>query len=104
MYLSGRTQASAFSALRRRVGRLVTSNYDIADRCNLRCEGCLFFAGDDYKQYRVNEDAACWDAFFRAERERGVNFGYFAGVRACVESQSRIARDFLRSRARSSLS
>lgn len=76
---------SRYLALRRRVGRLVTSNYDIADRCNLRCEGCLFFAGDDYKQYRAADDLAVWRDFFRGERDRGVNFGYFAGAEPSLE-------------------
>jgi hypothetical protein len=67
------------------VGRLVTSNYDLASRCNLHCEGCLFFAGDDYKQYAEVTDPGAWRAFFRSERARGVNFGYFAGAEPSME-------------------
>lgn len=76
---------SAFAHLRKRVGRLVTSNYDIADRCNLHCEGCLFFAGNDYKKYRATNDLGLWRAFFQSERARGVNFGYFAGAEPSLE-------------------
>jgi hypothetical protein len=79
------TTGGDFARLRRRIGRLVTSNYDISDRCNLRCEGCLFFAGDDYKRYRPETDLNRWRAFFRSEAERGVNFGYFAGAEPSLE-------------------
>lgn len=87
---------SAFAVLRRRVGRLVTSNYDLAARCNLHCEGCLFFAGDDYKQYREVTDPEAWRAFFRSERDRGVNFGYFAGAEPSLElARLRIADEYI---------
>lgn len=85
MVESGGVTVRDFARMRRRIGRLVTSNYDISDRCNLRCEGCLFFAGDDYKNYRPETDLARWDAFFRLEAERGVNFGYFAGAEPSLE-------------------
>lgn len=39
--------AARYESLRRAVGRLRTSNYDISRTCNLRCEGCLFFSGAD---------------------------------------------------------
>lgn len=71
--------------LRRRVGRLVGSNYDISDRCNLHCEGCLFFAGDDYKNFTPDQDVRKWGAFFQSERDRGVNFGYIAGAEPSLE-------------------
>lgn len=77
--------ARDFARMRRRIGRLVTSNYDISDRCNLRCEGCLFFGGDDYKNYRAETDIERWRDFFRSEAERGVNFGYFAGAEPSLE-------------------
>ena len=87
---------SAFRYLRRHVGRLVTSNYDLADRCNLQCEGCLFFAGDDYKGRRNENDLGRWRSFFRSERERGVNFGYFAGAEPSLELERlRIADEFI---------
>jgi hypothetical protein len=76
---------TAFLDLRKQIGRLVTSNYDITDRCNLRCEGCLFFAGDDYKKYRSSGDIETWQKFFRSENERGINFGYFAGAEPSLE-------------------
>lgn len=65
--------------LHQKIGILVSSNYDVADECNLSCEGCLYFAGLDYKK-REPVNAAAWDSFFSKEAERGVNFGYFAGA------------------------
>src|SRR5579875_2703375 len=96
MSAPGERGETAFRHLRRHVGRLVTSNYDLTDRCNLQCEGCLFFAGDDYKRYRKENDLGRWREFFRAERERGVNFGYFAGAEPSLEIERlRIADAFI---------
>lgn len=69
-----------YQELRARVGRLVPSNYDISDTCNLRCEGCLFFDGADRLGHDDAADDAAWDAFFAAEGARGVNFAYLAGA------------------------
>lgn len=74
-----------FRALRGRISRLVSSNYDISDRCNLKCEGCLFFEGDDYLRYKDSHDDRAWDDFFAAEAARGVNFAYIAGAEPALE-------------------
>jgi len=93
---SGAVTVRDFARMRRHIGRLVTSNYDISDRCNLRCEGCLFFAGDDYKAYRPQTDIEQWRAFFQSEAERGVNFGYFAGAEPSLELERlRAAHEFI---------
>ncbi len=78
--LEDRKLADRYRALRRRVGRLVGSNYDLSNRCNLRCEGCLFFEGDDPARLREAGSDEEWDRFFAAEAARGVNWGYFAGA------------------------
>lgn len=71
---------SRYRALRRAVGRLVSSNYDISSLCNLKCEGCLFFSGDDYLRYPDDKPPSAWDVFFEEEAQRGVNFAYIAGA------------------------
>jgi len=48
----------------RRILRQV-SNVDVTSRCNLRCEGCFYFEGDDYKQATEEEDLAALAGFFR---------------------------------------
>lgn len=55
-------------------------NYDLTSRCNLFCEGCFYFEGEDYKQAREVMDAARWDEFFRDQAASGVTFGFFAGA------------------------
>jgi len=76
-----RSQASRrYGELRARVGRIVPSNYDISDICNLRCEGCLFFDGADRLGHIDAADDAAWDSFFAQEAARGVNFAYIAGA------------------------
>jgi len=69
-----------YGEIRARVGRLVPSNYDISDTCNLRCEGCLFFDGADRHGHDDAADDAAWDRFFAEEAARGVNFAYIAGA------------------------
>src|SRR5690606_25585328 len=66
--------------LRRLSAHLAGSNYDVSRVCNLRCEGCLFFEGDDFQSHADDRSDAEWDAFFAAEAARGVNFPYFAGA------------------------
>lgn len=56
------------------------SQYDITSVCNLTCEGCLFFSGDDYLGHRDVADLQHIDTFFSGERARGVRYGYFGGA------------------------
>ncbi|MCA1749460.1 MAG: hypothetical protein ABR601_00580 [Parasphingopyxis sp.] len=63
-----------------RLQRFQGSNYDVTNRCNLRCEGCLFFAGDDYLDHDDDPDLVAWDRLFADEAARGVNFAYLAGA------------------------
>lgn len=55
-------------------------NYDLTSRCNLFCEGCFYFEGDDYKRAREVSDVAEWEKFFRDQAAAGVTFGFFAGA------------------------
>lgn len=59
---------------------LLASNYDITKKCNLSCEGCLFFDGEDYLAHHDNVSLEEWELFFQKEKSRGVNFPYFAGA------------------------
>jgi MoaA/NifB/PqqE/SkfB family radical SAM enzyme len=70
---------------RRHASGIVASNYDIARRCNLRCEGCLFFEGTDYRAHPDDKTEAEWEAFFAAERQRGVNFVYLGGAEPALK-------------------
>lgn len=56
------------------------SQYDLTSVCNLTCEGCLFFSGDDYLGHKDVTDLQRIEAFFAGEGARGVRFGYFAGA------------------------
>ena len=73
----------------RRVARY-SNNYDITSHCNLFCEGCYYFEGDDYKSAKEEHDLAKWQTLFRAESDRGVTFANFVGAEPSLE-QKRIA-------------
>jgi MoaA/NifB/PqqE/SkfB family radical SAM enzyme len=73
----------------RRILRQV-SNFDLTSRCNLRCEGCFYFEGDDYKQATEQEDLAIWREFFLDQKRRGVTFASLAGAEPALE-QDRLA-------------
>ena len=72
------------------------SNYDISDRCNLRCEGCLYFEGDDRLAHLDSGDEGDWVSFFAREAERGVNFAYIAGAEPALQvDRIRIASRYI---------
>lgn len=55
------------------------STYDMSNRCNLRCEGCYYFAGE--KQFAVeNRDREAWRQLLAAEKARGITFVVLAGA------------------------
>jgi hypothetical protein len=63
----------------RRYFFLRESTYDMANRCNLRCDGCYYYEGD--KQFAIeNRDASAWQHLMRAERERGITYVVLAGA------------------------
>lgn len=75
-----RDQKRAFVALRRRLGRLRGSNYDISNTCNLTCEGCLYFAREGELPVETPDTDRDWELLFEQEAARGVNFAYLAGA------------------------
>ena len=55
------------------------STYDMANRCNLRCDGCYYFEGE--KQFaEENRDPEIWRALMQDEKARGINFVVLAGA------------------------
>lgn len=75
-----------YRRIRDRVGRIVPSNYDISDVCNLRCEGCLYFEGADRLSHTDRAADSDWESFFADEADRGVNFAYLAGAEPTLQS------------------
>lgn len=71
---------AVYQRIRGEVTPVRPSQYDIANACNLRCEGCLFFAGSDYLGHPEERDAERIDAFFAGEAARGINFAQFGGA------------------------
>ncbi len=51
-----------------------SNNHDITSRCNLFCEGCYYFEGDDHKSAKEEHDLAKWYALHHAKVDRGVIF------------------------------
>lgn len=63
----------------RRYFFLRESTYDMSNRCNIRCEGCYYFAGE--KQFAdENRDPADWRQLLEAEKARGITFVVLAGA------------------------
>lgn len=55
------------------------STYDMATRCNMRCDGCYYYNGE--KQFaHENLDPSAWRDLFRKEKERGITFVVLAGA------------------------
>jgi len=73
----------------RRISRY-SNNYDLTARCNLFCEGCFFFEGDQQNRTNEEHDPAKWRALFEAEGKRGVSFANFVGAEPSL-AQDRLA-------------
>lgn len=79
----------------RRILRQV-SNFDLTSRCNLFCEGCFYFEGDDYKKAKEQENLDVWREFFREQQRRGVTFASIAGAEPALEQERlAIARQYI---------
>lgn len=66
------------------------ANIDVTSRCNLRCEGCFYFEGDDYKRAPENNDIADWQDFFHEQAREGVTFASLVGAEPAL-CQDRLA-------------
>lgn len=82
-----RTQRRAVLDVRRRMGKIRMSNYDISNTCNLTCEGCLYFASETELPQETDQTDADWEELFQREAERGVNFAYVAGAEPSLVPQ-----------------
>jgi len=65
--------------------------YEIAQRCNLRCEGCYYFEGGISRPVQEAQPIAAWEAFFAAEAARGVTMAYFVGAEPALEQERLVA-------------
>jgi len=63
----------------RRYFFLRESTYDIANRCNIRCEGCYYFTGEKQFAREVTDENA-WHTLMAAEKERGITYAVLAGA------------------------
>jgi hypothetical protein len=61
-----------------RAGPLRAAIVDLTHNCNIRCQGCYFFA-DHLDQHKAPRDEAVFDAFVEQEKARGTNYLTVAG-------------------------
>jgi hypothetical protein len=55
------------------------STYDMTSRCNIRCDGCYYYAGE--KQFATDRgDPEAWCKLMRDEKARGITFVVLAGA------------------------
>jgi len=84
-----------YKKIRKYASHLVPSGYEITNRCNLKCEGCLFYEGEHYDArdgLEEVDDLKRYSKFFRSEVERGVSFPQIAGAEpSLVQDQLKIA-------------
>ena len=82
---------------KRRFRTMKSSNYDINNTCDLSCEGCYYFVSGQKTDNR-RPSAENYDAFFRAEAARGVNYPVFSGGEPSMNPAAlRIAARYWRS-------
>lgn len=85
-----------YTTLRRRNGVLHLSQYDLSDRCNLRCDGCLYFAGQANNGIEAADDLGEVERFFAAEAARGINYMEIRGAEpALVQDKLAIAARYI---------
>lgn len=55
------------------------STYDMANRCNIRCDGCYYYEGE--KQFaKENGTVQAWRELMRREKARGITYVVLAGA------------------------
>lgn len=93
---TSRDDLDYFRELNARLGTLKAANYDVASKCNLRCEGCLFFEGEENEGHEDCRSLAEWDALFAADAARGVTLAYLAGAEpSLVPDRLRAAQKYI---------
>lgn len=62
------------------------SAYDVTSACQLRCDGCYYFAGER-SAVRDNRDPARWRAFLEGEKSRGITYVNLAGAEPALRPE-----------------
>ncbi len=89
IHIQGDDELRARYKLARKVAGLFahSSFYEISHSCNLSCEGCYFFDNNN----RINHDDTTsidtYDAFFAAEKRRGILIGQFFGAEPSLRQE-----------------
>lgn len=69
--------------------------YEVATRCNLKCEGCYYFEGGTTVSMAASVDRehplSEWEQFFAGEAARGVSMAYFVGAEPALEQDRLLA-------------
>lgn len=81
-YLEDPLLREVYAAVRR-CGRLKPISVDLTHACNIRCQGCYFFAEAMDRHQPISEEA--FDAFVESEVERGTNFVTVVGGEPSLE-------------------
>jgi MoaA/NifB/PqqE/SkfB family radical SAM enzyme len=71
--------AERMQRLREFSSRIRASEYHLTNACNIRCEGCWFFAHGIDRATREATSLADWQAFAKREAERGVTAALLIG-------------------------
>jgi MoaA/NifB/PqqE/SkfB family radical SAM enzyme len=71
--------AERFHKVRNFAKTIRSSEYHVTNACNIRCEGCWFYANEFEKRSKENKSMSDLDQFILAERERGVNAALLIG-------------------------
>jgi hypothetical protein len=67
------------------------SYFEIAQNCNLRCEGCFYFEGGHDTPAVEEPDLDAWSRLFAQEAARGVTMGYFVGAEPALAQERLLA-------------
>lgn len=69
--------------------------YEVATRCNLKCEGCYYFEGGSMASLAASTECepplSEWERFFAEEAARGVSMAYFVGAEPALEQDRLLA-------------
>src|SRR5215469_5514743 len=61
--------------------------YEIAQRCNLKCEGCYYFESGEHRDVLECQSPGEWERFFASEARRQVTMAYFVGAEPALEQE-----------------
>lgn len=71
------------------------STYDMSNRCNIRCEGCYYYAGEKQFAEEISDETA-WRELLESEKKRGITFVVLAGAEpSLVPNLCRVCYDVI---------